>query len=251
MHTKLKPEPETGTDIKTIKTLWTHSRNEIYVIKEGSSKEMLQQIDNQKILYDLISDAGGYFKEGGDAAVAKLMAKEHGKPVIFYNNKNEQTETNGINEIPLSESKTPAGGRQTFLDQSHTIGADVSQKIKAVAIVTIGRNMLLRDLLQAVWRLRGLEKAQRIKFVLTDEVASILQQKLHITHKPSFDDILRFTVINQIEQQGKDNFKGLRQELCCSIQSLLLQVLMHKSFSYKEKQQAFLHLQKEWIKRYG
>lgn len=249
MHRKLHPFPEQGIEIKTIELLRKNSLNEIYVIKESSTKEMLRQLRDQKVTYDLVTDAGGYFKEGGNAIIAKEIAKENGVPVIFYNRKNEQTETDGENEIPLSTSKTPLDKRQTFLDQSHTTGADVPQKIGAVAIVTIDGNMLFRDLLQSVWRLRGLEnKAQRVKFVLTEEVESIIKQKLKITHKPTFDDILRFTIINQVMQQGKDNFKGLQQELACTIQSTLLKVLMDDTFTPAEKQKAYLYLKDMWIK---
>jgi len=248
MHRKLNPEPELGIDIKTVKLLRKHSLHEVYVIKEGSTEEMLTQLNTQQISFDLMADGGGYFKEGGNTAIAKAMAQKNGKPVVFYNAKNEQTETDGIHETPLSESKTPLDKRQTFLDQSHTTGADVPQKIGAVGVVTIDENMLLRDLLQAVWRLRGLEtKSQRIKFLLTQEVESIIQQKLLLANKPTFDDILRFTVMNQVQQQGKDNFKALRQELTSIFQSLLLNVLMDNTFSKEEKEQAFQHLEKKWI----
>ncbi|PJD95658.1 MAG: hypothetical protein CK425_08120 [Parachlamydia sp.] len=248
MHRKLHPEPEPGIDIKTIKILRKHSLHEVHVIKEGSTEEMLTQLQAQQIFYDLMADAGGYFKEGGNTAIAKTMAQKNAKPVVFYNAKNAQTETDGVHETPLSESKTPVDKRQTFLDQSHTTGADVPQKSGAVGIVTIDENMLLRDLLQAVWRLRGLEtKGQRIKFLLTQEVESIIQQKLHITNKPTFDDILRFTVMNQVQQQGKDNFKALRQELESTFQSLLLNVLVNNAFTKVEKEQAFQHLAKTWI----
>ncbi|MBS4167668.1 DUF3638 domain-containing protein [Parachlamydia sp. AcF125] len=248
MHSKLNPEAEVGTDIKTIKLLHQHSLNEVYVIKEGSTAEMLAELERQKIKFDLMSDAGGYFKEGGNAAIAKTLARKNGNPVVFYNRKNEQVETDGEREIPLNESKTSLDKRQTFLDQSHTTGADVPQKMGAIGIVTLDQNMLLRDLLQAAWRLRGLEnKAQRVKFVLTEEVESIIQQKLQIAHKPTFCDILRFTILNQAKQQGNDNFKALRQELEQAFQSILLDALIDMTYSEEEKKLLFNYLQKTWI----
>jgi hypothetical protein len=99
--------------------------------------------------------------------------------------------------------------------------------------------------------LRGLEKAQRVKFILSQEVESIIKQKLKKAESASileFDDILRFTLINQIEQQGKDNFKALRQELASITQLLLLEVLLKKEYSTEEKQKAVVCLMHEWIK---
>ncbi|MBA3604351.1 MAG: hypothetical protein H0W50_12120, partial [Parachlamydiaceae bacterium] len=209
-----------------------------------------------------ISDAGGYFKEGGNLAIARQMAKVNGNSVVFYNERNEQTETNGTVEVLLSESKTPIPMRSTFLDQCHTTGADVKQKPNADGLVTIGGNMLLRDLLQAVWRLRGLEKAQRVKFIISKEVESIIRQSLKKNHAESltmdltlekniaplcFDDILRFVITNQVKQQGKDNFKALRQELTSVVQSLLLDLLLDNEFSVSEKAKAFSMLEGEWI----
>ncbi|MBA3604335.1 MAG: hypothetical protein H0W50_12030, partial [Parachlamydiaceae bacterium] len=262
MHTKLQAVPEAGTDMKTIKVLWEHSRNEVYTVQEGSPEALLMQLSDQKICYDLISDAGGYFKEGGNLAIARQMAKVNGNSVVFYNERNEQTETNGTVEVLLCESKTPIPMRSTFLDQCHTTGADVKQKPNAVGLVTIGGNMLLRDLLQAVWRLRGLEKAQRVKFIISKEVESIIRQSLKKNHAESlttdstveksiaplsFDDILRFVITNQVKQQGKDNFKALRQELTSVVQSLLLDLLLNNDFSTGEKAKAFAMLEGEWI----
>lgn len=250
MHSMLDPTPEAGTDLQTINLLWQNSRQEVYEIAEGSPKMMMEQLNEKNINYDMISDGGGYFKEGGNEAVAAMMSDFAGKPVVFYNKGNQQTEIHGQIQVPLSESKTAIGDRLTFLDQAHTTGADVKQKADAVAIVTIGSNMLLRDLLQSVWRLRGLDKGQRVKFVLSNEVASIIRQRLHKASQDpiAFDDILRFVMANQVEQQGKDNFKGLRQELASIIQSQLLNVLLNAKSSIAEMRSAVDLLQEEWIK---
>src|SRR5262249_51767828 len=150
-------EPETGTDAKTLSLLFDNSFDTSVILKEGSLAEMLKQMP----AFDMISDAGGYFKEGSNSEMAHKIASLTGKETVFYNASGEQTITNGKEEMPLSQSQKGVEERLTFLDQSHTTGADVTQKRDAVGLVTIGRNMLLRDLLQAVWRLRGLDKSQK------------------------------------------------------------------------------------------
>ncbi len=249
MHRKLSPEPEEGTDAKTLKLLWENKLNAVHSIQEGSVSDRLKWLKKQNISYDLISDAGGYFKEGGNARIACEMSAIQNKPVVYYNTNNEQVEFFNGKEVPLAESKTAIEDRCTFLDQSHTTGADVKQKKDAVGLVTIGRNMLLRDLLQSVWRLRGLDKSQRVKFLVSCEVESIIRQSLSISNDKtlSFGEILEFTIVNQARQQGKDNFKALRQELKTLSQSILLNSLLSQELTLQEKRAASEFLTKEWI----
>src|SRR5208337_4948993 len=141
-------------------------------------------------------------------------AQMDNKPVIFYNAQNEQSITAGLKEMPLRESKISEGDRKTFLDQVHTTGADVPQKKRAIGLVTVGRNMLLRDLCQSVWRLREIDKSQKVAFVISKEIEGMIRQQLNKkgNEKILFEDILRFTIANQSKQIGKDNFKSLSKK---------------------------------------
>lgn len=250
MHRKLKPEPEQGTDAKTLSILWTKSRDAVTTLEEGTTKGMLKQLKDKNITFDLISDAGGYFKEGINEDIAHQIAGLYGKEVVFYNQDGEQSITLRDKHIPLVQSILSEEERMTFLDQSHTTGADVKQKRDAIGLVTIGRGMLLRDLLQSVWRLRGLDKSQRVHFVMTKEVEGIIRQKLGLSDSETirFDEILRFTIANQSSQQGRDNFKALKQELATIPQQILLEVLLKENLVPKAHLQAFRRLQSLWIK---
>jgi len=251
MHTKFRSIPEAGTTSKTIDLLWRNSQTRILLIKEGNTKKMLEQIDAGRGQTDfrLISDAGGYFKQGDNRSIALTMAEHYAQPVLFYNQQNEQTIISSQgHEQSASESLVAEDERMTFLDQSHTTGADVRQKHDAVGLVSIGRNMLLRDLLQSVWRLRALEKGQKVIFLVNAEAAAIIDltrpdRESDIT----FADILRFVIVNQLRQQGKDNFKALRQELANTSQILLLDILL-SDFSYEQKKQVLARLQESWLK---
>lgn len=250
MHHKMQPVPEAGTDAKTLGLLWKYSLDNAISIKEGSVAEMLAQLRTKGVEYDMISDAGGYFKEGTNNEVAHALKEMIGKEVVYYSEKGEQTQTGKGKDISLAESNLPPSERLTFLDQSHTTGADVPQKRDAISLVTIGRNMLLRDLLQSVWRLRGLEKSQRIRFVVSDEVAEVIRQTLNISHKEpiQFDAILKFVVYNQKNQQGKDNYKSLKQELANLPQQILFNIFLNEKLNPKARQQALTHLLPYWIK---
>lgn len=249
MHHKLQPEPAAGTDAKTLALLWEHSRTNAVSIRAGSTLDMLKQLQDQGIGYDMISDAGGYFKEGSNREIAHAIAGMHGKEVAFYS-EHGKTLTHKTEDMPLDHSKKAAEERLTFLDQSHTTGADVVQKLDAISLVTIGRNMLLRDLLQAAWRLRGLDKSQKVRFLVTDEVAGIIRQKLQLNEDTpiQLEAILKFVIANQGKQQGLDNYKGLKEEFANLTQQIMLSALMSEKLTPKARSQAFYYLQSSWIK---
>lgn len=249
MHGKLNPQPAEGTDGKTLCLLQKHSSDHAITVTADTTEGILKELSDKGFQFNLIADSGGYCREWGNERIAKYLAKQSNTPVVYYNKAGQQVETDGEKIILLSESKTPADQRKTFLDQSHTTGSDVPQPIDAVALVTIGESMLLRDLLQSVWRLRGLDKGQRVRFIVSEKVKSIINQELgkkdgeDITYK----DILRFTIRNQAKQQGKDNFKALKKELRSLPQMLLLGVLMHPDISLDKQQLLYQELRSFWI----
>ncbi len=253
MHHKLKPTPEVGTDAKTLLLLWKHSRNNAISIQEGSHEEMLAQLKH--VNFDMLCDAGGYFidaanKEAPNKEVSHAIKKMYNTEVVYYDSKGQQTITHADCDIPLTQSDKKPSDRATFLDQSHTTGADVPQKRDAVALVTIGRDMLLRDLLQSVWRLRGLDKSQRVRFVISKEVAGIIRQNLKLEdgHTIQFNSILKFVINNTKGQQGKDTYKALKQELANIPALILLKVLLHDNLTPETQKVALHHLKSYWIK---
>ena len=246
MHSKLAARPEPGTDAKTLALLMEKCQGPAVIIPKVAGESMFEDLP----LHDALIDAGGYFKEGGNVEIARKMSLKYNKPVVFYNSKGEQTVTYQGSESPLSGSTFKEEQRLTFYDQSHTTGADVKQKGAAVGLVTIGRGMLLRDLLQSVWRLRGLEKGQTVQFVIDEEVASIIKAQLGIdAEEIGFKEILQFVIQNQAKQQGDDNFKAFNQELENLSQNLLLEVMTSSDYSAEQKEQAFTYLSATWIKR--
>jgi hypothetical protein len=246
MHRKICPLPQIGTDARTLSLLW----------KMGQSSDSVtlltkEKIENQLGSFDLISDAGGYFKEGGNLLMARQLAIKYQKPVVFYNKKGEQTLTDGVKEWPFSSDKAlEKDQRLTFLDQSHTTGADVAQKGHAIGLVTIGRTCSLRDLLQSVWRLRGLEKGQKVRYLIDEEVASIIRERTGLNKNDpiTFKQILKFSVQNQSKQQGHDNFTSFKQQIWGLPHMLLIDVLLDDTISLKNKEKALGLLIDTWIK---
>lgn len=252
MHRKLSPQPAQGTDALTIQLLWENSYDAVHTIKQGTAEEMMKQLKSKVPEFDLVTDAGGYFKENDNLNNAKLLSQILNKPTVYYDSRGEQTIIEGTTEMTFAESplKDKAELRATFLDQAHGTGADTTQKPRAVGLVTIGAGMLLRDLFQAVWRLRGLDKSQRVHFILLEDVETIIRQTLKImdNQQITFADILSFVIINQAKQQGRDNFKAFNAELNEVSQKAFLEVILDPNSSPKHCAEIVEKLGETWIK---
>jgi len=249
MHSKLKSVQDPGIDSKTINLIWNMSKGNLPVIDSVSPQAFLGELMRENLNIDLIVDTGGYLKEGGTTAIAKQMATTLGKPVVFYNDKNQQAIIEDGKEVLLDQSNVPVDKRYNFLDQSHTTGADLPYKRDALGIITIGRDMLLRDLLQGVWRFRGLDKSQKIECVISNEVKEIVCQALgkDLSEGILYPDILRFLILNQIKAQGQDNFTSLVLEMDSIVKGLLFKAMMSEDFTEDMRKQTLEEIEGFWV----
>lgn len=249
-HRFNEPQYEKGIATKTSRALFNNSRDAIVRLNDENPVAMLEQLE--KMGYDVLIDAGGYFKEGGNQLIASKIAKLKGKGVVFYDLQGAQTiiDKKSASVMPLGQFSGREHERATFLDQNHTTGADVKQKPTAVGMVTIGEHMLRRDVEQSVWRLRKLDRAQKVVFAISDHVDSVIRQTLRITSNRSlrYDDIFRFTFMNQCHYQGTVNYKSYIEEMWDIPQQLLFLALLSDKLTPSERNQAYQHLKPTWIK---
>eukprot|EP00439_Symbiodinium_sp_Y106_P050997 s1164_g6.t1 len=73
--------------------------------------------------------------------------------------------------IPLSE-------RFAFYDQVHTTGMDIQHKPDARAVFTLGKDMVWRDYCQGAYRMRGINRGQRVVVYAIPEVAKLIDTSL-------------------------------------------------------------------------
>lgn len=249
LHRKLHPMAAEGISAKSLELLFRNSRHSILSLEISSTKRMLEQLGKEQ--FDLIIDSGGYFKEGNNETIAREISKHCQKPVVFLNEIGEQTITDGTKEMPLAISSVALDQRITFLDQDHTIGVDIKYKTDAVAILTCGPLMLERDFKQGAWRMRGLDKLQRVKFALSNDVTLMIRDRsnLRANEKIALDHILQFFISNQCVQQSRNNFQSFLQQLWDIPQQILLRVLKNEKLSSSQYRSVFDILRNLWIKK--
>jgi hypothetical protein len=248
MHNKLTAQAESDIDEKTARLL---QKSLIAVGKEGTTEETLQ--DLAKVNYDVIIDSGGYLKREGNTTflARKVVTINKGKSVAFYNAAGEQSITDGINEMPLSQSSLKPDQRLAVLEMRFTTGADIKYKTNAQAVMTVGRAILWRDLKQSVWRMRELDRGQTITFFLSYDVAALIRQFCNKAESDAitYADIEAFARHNEESRQKQDNLTALKESLWNIPQQILLAKMLEPSQTAEIYCSIQTFLNEIWIKK--
>lgn len=242
MHRKLVTCTREGTDTATILKLFENSYHSLSIIP----KESLETLADLEVDFDMVADGGGYFKAGKNLDNILTLHKMFGKPVIFYDNDGKIQIFDGINLIPYIEFPDKESCI-TFLDQARNTGANIPQHEKAIGLVTIGKNMPLRDLLQSCCRLRGLQKGQKVHFLISEDVLSVIRQSLGISGNIDFSHILAFCILNQARMKSKTIQTAFHKELDEVKQKIVLEVISDENLKISEKKSILMKWRSSWV----
>lgn len=238
MHADLNPVATKGTDTLTLETLW-RKQQKVLVASEHNSQSLLQLLAKQKVGADMIIDAGGYCKDQTNPnAFAKKLATQFKTPVVYYNQKGKIKKTQKVDE---QESLH-------FIDQTRIEGANHIKKPTAKGFVTIGKNMIFRDLLQAVGRLRGLRQDQQVQFIISKEVESLILQELKKAGPVTFNDIIKFVIANQKRREEIENTVSFEQQLNNIPQQIFLNILFDPHLTENETKELIRQFGDLWFK---
>eukprot|EP00672_Neobodo_designis_P024537 CAMPEP_0174834562 /NCGR_PEP_ID=MMETSP1114-20130205/4894_1 /TAXON_ID=312471 /ORGANISM="Neobodo designis, Strain CCAP 1951/1" /LENGTH=418 /DNA_ID=CAMNT_0016068475 /DNA_START=1 /DNA_END=1253 /DNA_ORIENTATION=- len=130
--------------------------------------------------------------------------------------------------VPVSQCGVPLAKRFTFFDQNHTTGTDVKQAQTAVAVVTIGKDMVFRDYAQGAYRMRGIGQGQRIHLYVIPEVAGRIAHVLgtkHATGRPEVD-VPAWLLLNAMRIEGLQSVKLAAQEVANVFRKRCLSALL-------------------------
>ncbi len=247
-HYALTPQEEVGVSSKTLLLLSRPINQDVKICEDQNPGHILAYLKDHHLSFDMICDAGGYFKDFSNLQTARALAKQSQKPTVFYH-QGVKTLTDGEKETPFQSTSLQEDARVTFLDQINTTGANIAQHSLARSVVTISKDMLLRDLLQAVWRLRGLDKGQSIQWIISKDITQLIRAALLLEehHPIRFPEILDYMIYNQAKQLGKDNFVAFQQMVQAVKQKILLDILL-SDVSLEHKTSAIDLFKSSWIK---
>ncbi|CAJ1411091.1 unnamed protein product [Effrenium voratum] len=80
--------------------------------------------------------------------------------------------------MKLEDCGIPLTERFAFYDQVHTTGMDIQHKPDARAILTLGKDMVWRDYCQGAYRMRGINRGQRVVVYAIPEVSKLVEKAL-------------------------------------------------------------------------
>ncbi len=235
------PIPRKGIDAKIIHTLCEHSKIDIISDKEekeskeivdatgGSRKRKLENkalhilresFKSNNLEYRAIIDLGGTFKDVRSEKLAREILDLRGdlKAVFYFDKDRPKTLLREGVSARIVEGHSPdilPEQRFTIYGQLQCTGTHIDQALTAKAFVTVCKDSSLRDLLQAVSRMRGLGRGQEVSFVLSTDLAELIRTTLdkHEREPIEMMDIILFTLKKQCRQQGKDNLTTVYHKL--------------------------------------
>ena len=80
--------------------------------------------------------------------------------------------------IPLNQCGLAWDKRFTFYDQIHTTGMDIKQSLQAQAVITVSKDMTMRDYSQGCWRMRGIGIGQTLHIYLVEEIVQLIKDNV-------------------------------------------------------------------------
>ena len=252
------------TTAKTLTVLWKNSVDKIYIIPKTHPKEFAESIAQNpsiNVKAHALIDTGGLGRglENVNAARQMLTVLANRVPpingVVFYDASENLMvlEKDNPVPIPLEHSSLTKEERYTLYDQKHTTGSDIKQAFTAVGLVTISQHTTLRNLLQSVRRMRGLDLGQKIEFVIDQEVRELILTTLEtvmgkkVEGELTLAEILLFVAYNQAILKGDNNHRALKQKMKAILQKEVFKVLLDLSVEVKDIPRFFKDVEKLFV----
>ena len=108
------------------------------------------------------------------------VARRRCDGVVFLNDNDEKqvlVRATG-RAVSADQCGVPLDRRFAFYDQIHTTGMDIKHVVNAVAVMTLGKDMVFRDYVQGAYRMRGIGAGQRVHVYIIPEVHDLILREL-------------------------------------------------------------------------
>jgi hypothetical protein len=142
---------------------------------DWSVPALLTSVAQAKPQFHTLIDVGAIVTGLSNRAVAEFLLA-HGlswcEGVVFIDEHDEKMilVRSTMRAVVLSQCGISVNKRFAFYDQVHTTGIDIKHCLNARGAVTLGKDMVFRDLAQGAFRLRGIGEGQTIELLVIPEV---------------------------------------------------------------------------------
>lgn len=189
-------------------------------------------------------DAGAFFRGLTNEYVARrlleILPPQEIDSVAFYSgNQLMVLRRDHAASIPFEEDSLPQK-RYTYYDQKHTSGADIVHLLLAEASVSVSNDLLLRDLLQAIYRMRETGKGQKIELLLSPAVVTSIQAL--IPSASGIIGVLALCAILQFRQLQEHQILAVSQIAQQGVkQSVLQSIITDPQDKTEQAKNCFIH----------
>lgn len=187
-------------------------------VDDTKSETLLKQI-KEKNARSLI-DTGGWLRDKSELAFAQeiLDAMPDLQGVVFHNLEGKKQILKRDKQVYKFEGDTTDPSmRFTIYGKRFTVGTDILQATDALGILTMSKDMSLRDEAQGKYRLRQLLESQRLATLIDPETFAAMNDKIKFkdeknpSYTPSFIETITFLLENQVDQVLVDNYQAANQ----------------------------------------
>jgi hypothetical protein len=183
---------------RTLSAIWKQPQSRtVRVLDTPASGEALQTTLNRMLnsVTNPVSiiDQGGFFKGKRNQEVAEAMfdtrfgdgqsyQAKGVHQIIFYDSEQQiQTLSRDGNHSRTRAYSSRDITREhsgAFWDMQHTTGSDLKVRLDTVGLLTLSKFSIMRDLLQSAWRLRGLERGQSVRLIISRDDLKVIYRLL-------------------------------------------------------------------------
>ena len=176
---------EQGSDGQMLHVLTNALYMRVDFVSSGWTVDtLLERVANAEPRFHALIDSGALITGLGNKGVAqRLLDVGLGRwceGVVFLDENDEKVilvkATGRV--LKLSQCGVSVEQRFAFYDQIHTTGMDISHMLSARAALTLGKDMVFRDLAQGAYRMRGIAKGQTIALLVIPEVQQLMKRQL-------------------------------------------------------------------------
>lgn len=179
-------------------------------------------------------DSGGWLSSNTQEFAKKILdqcKEEQGNKIthVFY-----YDEKGDLLSFPQGKKveEIKEENRFTIYDMPRAVGANISQIPEGRAVMTIDRRMILRDFLQAIYRMRKIKDGnQGATLLYDDEVKGAVSSMIHREDEKanlSYSELMRFFITNQVCLVKTDIYPALQRRMRAQVQEKIRETLIEK-----------------------
>ncbi|MDF2576935.1 MAG: hypothetical protein K0S74_419 [Chlamydiales bacterium] len=260
-HQRFTPSLDVGTEGRIAYELIEIKNNPaVLKIENTTPKAFLQELQKYQRDYfkklHAIMDVGAMFKGIANSEVALAMAQFFHdyypsiKGVLYFDLALKQlriittpnfktVELQGSDFRSIKDKGFTPDILFTYYDQANCTGTDILQSSNATAIMTIDEHSFRRDFFQGAFRMRKLLASQNVQIAVTTDVYNKICDNLDLKEELHTKEIIQFTLKNQAQRLGEDNYRALIQKIDNLIRQQVLEILLKEDNSSLEQIKLF------------